>query len=87
MSLLVLVLLLDTAIEKESYVSVLLRFFTVSAQSTFEYQYLTGDVGLLEAFLGYPLCEYISHGLRRECSFEREVCAIARHRRNTLSGE
>ena len=35
MPLLILVLLLDTAIEKEGYMGVFLRFFAASAQITF----------------------------------------------------
>ena len=64
MSLLILELLLDTAVEEERDVGVLLRL---------------GDMGLFDALLGKPLGEDVGHGLGWESDVEGELGIVARH--------
>ena len=48
---------------------------------------LTGNVCLLDALLGEPLCEHVRHSLWRERNGKGEFGFVARHGRDLLSAQ
>ena len=81
MALLIFELLLNTTVEEERDVRILLRLCMHINTETYDLRsfVLTSNVGLLDALFSEPLSKDVGHGLRRERDGEGEFLVVAGH--------